>query len=354
MPVSPSHGKRPTSPLELTSAYWRALSLRTQERWVERAFGYWRSQGFPHFTLTSKQIHSEFSRLCRVDHEFVFRGRELRACTTALSLANYFHRHMWRIPANRYRSPWHAFADDLALRTCIRKALSYCQDRRPLAPNSLRRGLQTLTNTSSVWNFRPAVARALYQEYSNDGDAVIDFCAGFGGRLLAALSLNRHYVGIEPSVQTFRGLVRMQDTLTRLLASGTAALHNSGAEETLPSFPSRSAALVFTSPPYFNRERYSRDRRQSFRRYPTYEQWRREFLDVVITESARVLVPGGKLILSVADREPYPIASDAFVLASRALRHINTFHLRMPVRPYQRRNGAMYRHEPIFVFERRN
>jgi hypothetical protein len=347
--------KRPTSPIQLTSAYWRGLSARAQERWVERAVQYWREKGFPHFKLSSAEIGNEFSRLCRVDPEFVIRGRELRACTTGLRLANYFQPHMCRIRANRYRNPWDVFLDDDALRDCIRKTLFYCRDRPPLGANSLRRSLQTFTNTSSVWNFKPAVARALYQMFSHDGDVVVDFCAGFGGRLLAALSLRRQYLGIEPSLRTLRGLMRMLRTLTRMgLARGRARLWHGSAEDVLPDLPRRSASLVFTSPPYFDRERYSWDGRQSFRRYATYELWRKEFLRSVIAESARILVRRGKLVLNVADRGTYPIAQDAFAFATGELKHIETYQMRMPVRPYQRRNGTIYRHEPVFVFERQD
>jgi hypothetical protein len=347
--------RRPTSPLQLTSAYWTGLSSRAQERWVDRAAQYWRERGFPHFKLSRVQILNEFSRLCRVDPQFVLRRDELRACTTGLSLANYFQPHMWRVPANRYRSPWGAFMDDEALRICIRRTLFYCRDRLPLGPNSLRRSLQTLTNTSSVWNFKPAVARALYQMFSRDGDLVVDFCAGFGGRLLAALSLNRHYLGIEPSRQTLRGLVRMQRTLVKMgLAHGTATLWQGTAEDLLLGVPQRSASLVFTSPPYFDTERYGWDVRQSFRRYPTYERWRDGFLRTVIAESSRILVRKGKLVLNVADRGIYPIAQDACAFASRDLKHVEGYKMRMPVRPYQRRNGNVYRYEPVLVFERSN
>jgi 16S rRNA G966 N2-methylase RsmD len=347
--------ERPTSPLQLTSDYWRGLSWRAQERWVDEALQYWRERGFPHFKLSRTQILTEFARLCRVDPAFVLRGRELRACTTGLRLANYFHPHMWRVPANRYRSPWQVFVDDEALRICIRNTLFYCRDRLPLGRNSLRRSLQTLTNTSSVWNFKPAVARALYQMFSHDGDVVLDFCAGFGGRLLAALSLRRHYLGIEPSRQTLRGLMRMERTLTRMgLVRGRATLWHGCAEDLLADLSRRSASLVFTSPPYFDRERYSSDGRQSFRRYPTYERWREEFLMAVIAESSRILVRKGKLVLNVADRGTYPIAQDAVAFASRELKQIETYKMRMPLRPYQRRSGNTYRHEPVFVFEKQN
>jgi hypothetical protein len=137
------------------------------------------------------------------------------------------------------------------------------------------------------------------------------------------------------------------------LAQGQAVLWNGGAEDMLPEIPRRSASLVLTSPPYFDRERYSKDGRQSFRRYPTYERWRVEFLKTVIAESARILERKGRLVLNVADRGAYPIAQDTLAFASDELKLIGTLKMRMPVRPYQRQNGHLYKHEPVFVFEKR-
>lgn len=345
---------RPKSVLELRSEYWRQLSPLTQVRWVERAFRYWRKRGFPYNRLNLDAIRNEFSRLCEIDPGFVVRGHELRACTLGLRLANYFHPHMWRLQSSRYRSPWHAFANDDLLRLCIRKALTHCDDRLPLAPNSLRRQLQSLTNTASVWNFRPAVARALMQMYSRNGDTILDFCAGFGGRLLAALSLNRRYIGIEPSLATLRGLKRMAGKLS-LLAGPRAGIKllRGRAEKLLRRLPSKSVGLVLTSPPYFDRERYMMNGDVTIRLYADYEAWCDKFLRVTIEESARLLRPGGKLILNVADTSKYPIARDTQRIAADHFHLCEVYKLRIPIRSFQRRQlGRIYRYEPVFVFER--
>lgn len=345
----------PKSVIELTSERWRQLSPRSQSRWVERALCYWRHRGFPRIKLTVSEIRHDFSRLCELEPSFVLEGRDLRASTLALRLANYFHPHMWRLRSSRYRSPWDAFLDDEALRLCIRKALTYCHDRPPLAPNSLRRQLQALTNTASVWNFRPAVARTLMQLFSREGDAVLDFCAGFGGRLLAALSLERHYIGVEPSRDTLRGLERMSHRLSSMnLSHGRACLFRGSAEEVLPRLPSSSVSLVLTSPPYFDREHYAEGRRRGFPQYVSYEVWRDGFLRVTMEESARLLKRGGTLILNVADTSKYRIVQDTQRLAARHFVLRQIYRLRVPVRPFQRRQlGRIYRHEPVLVFERR-
>lgn len=344
--------RRPRTVLELRSSYWAELGPKAKKAWVEKAFRYWRRRGFPHYQLSDSEIKREFEHLSRVRPISVIRGEEIRACTTGLRLANYFHPHMWEISVGRYRNPAEIFSNDKLLHLCIEKALTVCKDRPPLSPNSLRRMLISFTNTASVSNFRPAVARALVSMYSGSDDSVLDFCAGFGGRMLGALTLERNYSGIEASRKTAKALVRMNHALKQLVLSrGLATISHGSAEEILPDLPSNSVSLVITSPPYFDRERYSREHSQSFLRYKSYQAWRDLFLRTTIAESARILERGGKLVLNVADCGPYPIAGDAFDICRRELAHLRTFRLRIPLRPYQRNHRRrVYKHEDVFVF----
>ena len=41
--------------------------------------------------------------------------------------------------------------------------------------------------------------------------------------------------------------------------------------------------MVFTSPPYFDREQYSEDEEQSYKSYPQYDDWRDNFLKPTLT-----------------------------------------------------------------------
>jgi DNA modification methylase len=193
------------------------------------------------------------------------------------------------------------------------------------------------------------------QMFSGNGDSVLDFCAGFGGRLLAALSLDRKYIGVEPSRKTLRGLERMSRRLSSLsLSRGSARLLEGRAEKILPRLPSSSVTLVLTSPPYFDREQYGRDGRRDFPQYVSYELWRDNFLRVTLEESARLLKRGGSLVLNVADTSEHHIVHDTRRLAARHFSLRQVYRMRIPVRSFQRRQlGRLYRHEPVMVFERK-
>jgi DNA modification methylase len=59
--------------------------------------------------------------------------------------------------------------------------------------------------------------------------------------------------------------------------------------------------LIFTSPPYFDREIYSIEDTQSCMRYPKYQDWRDKFLFKVLDKCVTVLLKGGHLIINIKD-----------------------------------------------------
>ncbi len=59
--------------------------------------------------------------------------------------------------------------------------------------------------------------------------------------------------------------------------------------------------MVFTSPPYFDREQYSDDDEQSFKAYPMYYDWRDNFLKPTLTNAYESLRSDRYLLWNIAD-----------------------------------------------------
>ena len=76
-------------------------------------------------------------------------------------------------------------------------------------------------------------------------------------------------------------------------------LFNYCAEDTL--LGGREFDLVFTSPPYFNIERYTQEDNQSFKKYRKLENWLNDFLFKAIDLSWKHLKPKGHLVLNISD-----------------------------------------------------
>jgi SAM-dependent methyltransferase len=314
--------------------------------WVDRAFAYWRLCGFPYPTVSSTESVSELDRLRRVGAPQL--GETLsRPSTVGLKLANSFHPEMWAARV-RGRSPLSCFEDDKILRHVLEKAVRFWPDRRCWNARCVRI-LVSIHNRGRVSNFRPTVARALIEAFSPEGAEVLDFSAGYGGRLLAALTLPCRYVGIDAATAQCDGLRRMTAAL-----EGNAQIVHACAEDALPHFDCGRFDLVISSPPYFKLERYSDEPTQSYRRHPRYDLWLSGFLNPLLEHSHRVLRKKGQLILNVVDLARYPIAHDALLLASKLFgppQHI--YNLAMSTNPAEKsRNSKFHRTEPIFVFRK--
>ena len=164
--------------------------------------------------------------------------------------------------------------------------------------------------TQVAVNYNPLTARILYEHFLNDqGEHIIfDPCAGWGGRLLGALSSNRqiHYVGTDVNMNN-EGCYENLGSFYRKEcdSSNSYEIYYEPVEDIHrnPSFQKYKGkiSMVLSSPPYFGREIYSLDKEQSCLRYPNYRDWTKGFLKPLIKNSYDYMKVGGIFCLNVAD-----------------------------------------------------
>jgi len=108
---------------------------------------------------------------------------------------------------------------------------------------------------------------------------------------------------------------------------------------------------VFSSPPYFDREQYSAEPNQSFLRYPDFRDWVNSFLAPVLSHSARVLKPGGVMLLNVTDRPDLNLMQLAITLCERQLVFMGWIPYPMRANPVGGMDSVL-KIEPILVFQK--
>lgn len=342
--------------LRLRGADWARLARPRRRELVHAAWCYWRKTGFPHYQLSGREISLEFHRLAAQDTKAAVKRDGALGSVVGLRLANFFQPGMWSIRVSRYRSPMDVFQSDELLQAAIERAWTIWPDRYGANSSTLRRMLKTFPSTASVSNFRPTLARAIIERYSVAGSTVLDFAAGFGGRLTGCLTLERNYIGIEPSAEQVMGLRSTVEGLLPLTGGKAAAEIVEGcAEDLLPQMPARSAGLVFSSPPYYNWERYSDSPNQSFVRYGSYHAWLEGFLAPCIRESRRILRRGGRLVLNISGRFRWPSAEDVIGIAEQSnFRLVEKMPMLLARVPYLHpRNSGPFKPELLLVFEQR-
>lgn len=340
--------------LEVRGRDWQASGPRRRTRLVEVAFQYWRQRGFPRYALTASEVKREYANLAAQPVAPIAENG-IAGSISGLRLANFFQPQMWSVRVSRYLSPADVFKSDRMLRAAIERSWTIWPDRFGANAATLRRILKTFPGTASVSNFRPTVARSVLEQFSPDRGTVVDFSAGYGGRLLGALSRKRRYIGIEPCFAQVAGLRRMLTTVKEFRPLGSAEILEGCAEDLMSQLPRCRADLVFSSPPYFNWEKYSNDASQSFVRHATYEAWRDGFLQPVLWESARVLRRGGRLVLNISGGRRKPDAQEVRTICQAVgLRYLGCIPLLISRVPYMHpRNNQPHKCEVLLIFGKR-
>jgi tRNA1(Val) A37 N6-methylase TrmN6 len=160
-------------------------------------------------------------------------------------------------------------------------------------------------NSSMCSNFPTLVVKKALEIYKPQN--VFDPCAGWGDRMITCASHNVSYTGVDPNKMLIPGYSKMISMLD--LDTDNYRLISQPIEE----FDHTSISpvdMVFTSPPFFDMERYTKSRNQSYLRYRDYDEWRKNFLELMLDVSIDVLKKEGILALYVNNIRRYNILND--------------------------------------------
>ena len=153
--------------------------------------------------------------------------------------------------------------------------------------------------------FKPNVAKSIYDIFKAEN--ILDFSMGWGDRLAGfyASDYGKHYVGTDPRKENHPIYEEQAEFYDKHLGffehERKSEFHCSPAEEFDFSQYDNYFDLVFTSPPYFNVERYSYDDTQSWVRYKDIDDWNTEFLQKTLKNLWRSIKSGGYLLVNISD-----------------------------------------------------
>ena len=317
---------------------------KEEDNLVELAFRDARKRGFPYLPHGPDLVRREFSKLREAEPTFDFEKRILRQTTQGVTLANTYHPEMMGVLCREPYSPLSLFHDDEKLKMAIRRFLRYGD---AFSDKGIRLATTMERRSQSVGNFRPTAARAVYSYFQPE--LVVDFCAGWGGRLLGAMSLGIPYVGIDPNTVSLAANQKMAEDVAKEFNLPVPELVCACAEDVLGQ-GRWNPDLIFTSPPYFNVEKYSDEPTQSYLRYPTIDSWYEGFMRPCVVGAYKDLKPGGHLALNV---NPDMEGETKKVALEVGFTYLETWGLAISRRQYKKKDGAR-RNEPILVFRKEN
>ena len=248
-------------------------------------------------------------------------------------------------------------------------------------------------NSQPAVNFPPLTARLLYEKFTDHIEQdeplnIYDPSSGWGGRILGAMSSKKtiHYIGTDPNTDNWI------PELNKSRYEYVADFFNNEALETNPFWEEKKNTyhyfqigsehvgnhpdfqqykgkldMVFTSPPYFDREQYSDDEEQSFKSYPMYSDWRDNFLRPTLTNAYESLRSDRYLLWNIADIKIgksvfHPLEQDSIdIIKSLGGEYKGKLKMLMAsmigvdqsnVKNTVSVDGTVCKYEPIFIFRK--
>ena len=223
------------------------------------------------------------------------------------------------------------FFDDAKLKRAIRICFEFREGSKLCYPTAMRRSLELVTG-ENVTNFKAQNAKAIVEQlcpviWGN----VYDYSCGYGGRLLGITSSNMryNYIGTDPNTETHRYLKYLDS-----LIGSNAEIHC----ETSQDFQPEDIDLAFSSPPYFNLEKYSDEPTQCMVQFNTLDEWFEGYTVPTMKRIYDGLNSDGIFATNIAD---YKTTKDEFKVVDRwistaeklGFKHKETIKMMLNTRP---------------------
>ena len=323
--------------------WWQKLNLQEKDAYVNRVFLYYRKYGFPYYPTDDSFRKAEFSKLMRFSNKNLIQDKKINQTMHGLSLAWSYMPHSWGVVCNGKKTPLDVFYDDVEFKKVIKKRMLMGDN---ISDNGIRKMLKLYSGVQSVSNFRPTAASALYLHFCNPKDTVLDPSSGFGGRLLGAIKAGVNYIGYDPCVPTFKGLQEIKNDFGKNIS---IKLVNKGSEY----IQENNIDFSFTSPPYFDTEKYSNEETQSWVQYPVYGDWLNGFIKETYRNVYLSLKPNKYCAVNIANTKQCPnmVEDVKNIICSVGFSYWDTYSLLLSNPNMKNKQGA-YKEEPILIFKK--
>lgn len=190
------------------------------------------------------------------------------------------------------------FYDDRKLERAIRLCFEHRDGANLVSPTALRRALELVTG-ENVQNFKPLNARAIVEHLCPTlWGNIYDYSAGYGGRLLgiSTSKLRYNYTAVDPNTETVEYLHYLNDLIYDTVGNRGKIIKNVS-----EAYQPADMDLAFSSPPYFNLEKYSDEPTQCMNQFKTLDEWFDGYVVPTMSNIHRGLNSDGVFATNIAD-----------------------------------------------------
>ena len=277
----------------------------------------------PYAEISKKDAHRDYLKLKGMRHTDIlvdgewfaregteysynlnFQGKQqyFRRLNAGNSSSNYFQqKNRWSVDGSVSPGPQRTWENEKFMTSLMGSAYSLKM------PKINRNVLRTMIGLRKYIcaQFKPNVSKVLYDKLRSKN--VLDFSAGWGDRLAGfyASETAEYYVGIDPRKENhpiYNEQSEFYDTHKSMFEpKKKVEFICSPAEDVDFTKYNDTFDTVFTSPPYFNVERYSYDDTQSWVKYKEINEWNEHFLQRTLKNLWCSVKSGGYLLVNISD-----------------------------------------------------
>jgi len=233
--------------------------------------------------------------------------------------------------------------------------------------------------TYTATQFKPSVAKALYEKHNAIN--VLDTSCGWGDRLVGFYGTKntKLYVGCDPNPDVFevykkqcifyeKVITGKEPTLIEkenyfeCIGNKTVKIWNLPSEDVEWTLYNDTFDLYFTSPPYFETEKYASNtdkvKNQSWSRYSSFDSWKNDFFFKVTRKVWPTIKDSGYMMINII--EPRGKNGQRFNLCDGMVEefvkfencfYIGKIGMRMMARPHAKELKGVFI-EPIWTFRK--
>ena len=277
----------------------------------------------PYAEMSVKDAHRDYLKLKGMNHndvlvdgewfaregteyryDLTFEGKQqyFKRINTGNKASNYFQQvNRWSVDGSVSPGPQRTWESEKFMTSLMGSAYSL------KLPKINRNVLRTMIGLRKYIcaQFKPNVAKVLYDKLGSEN--ILDFSAGWGDRLAGfyASETSEYYLGIDPRKENHPIYQEQAEFyhkhMTVFEVQKKCNFIESPAEEVDFTKYKDFFDTVFTSPPYFNVERYSYDETQSWVRHKEINEWNENFLQKTLKNLWCSVKSGGYLLVNISD-----------------------------------------------------
>lgn len=293
--------------ISLSAEYIWSKSGKDREELVDWVFRYYRKNGFPSLQLEEKQLQASFNSIIKIVPNSILNdiGEIKNTSSTGTDIIKHFcGEKYYKARMNNSLSVYNVFSDDNLFKKVLKNRMGWCTSKedgieRPyvfgINDKMILQGIKSSGLSINVSQFKPAVAKFIYNKYVPKNGKVFDYSAGWGARLLAALSLGIEYYGTDPN--TF---LELRNCLNYFKGNGKIFNMCSEDKEFYKDIP--LVDFIMSSPPYFDLEIYSDNINQSNTKNDTYDNWLENYWKPTVNNSKMILKNNGLFCFIAVDK----------------------------------------------------